>query len=206
MSRTARKRDAQKSRRKIVLAARAEFAAKGYAGARMEQIADRAEVKKELIYHYFRGKEHLFEEVRAEQLADVEQCHEIPHNPLLDDFSFGRRDVCVALPQNAGRRRMGEASNLGSRADRGGAASQRGGPESDNQRCCRSRQRGAKARTHPCRPESSAFAARYFCACDLSARVFSNHSNDDRPLGFRQAVSVCLDFLFAKAWRARVIY
>jgi TetR/AcrR family transcriptional regulator len=85
MSRTARKRDAQKSRRKIVLAARAEFAAKGYAGARMEQIADRAEVKKELIYHYFRGKEHLFEEVRAEQLADVEQHHEIPHNPLLDD-------------------------------------------------------------------------------------------------------------------------
>ena len=64
------------SRRKFVLAARAEFAAKGYAGARMEQIADRAEVKKELIYHYFRGKEHLFEEVRAEQLADVEQCRE----------------------------------------------------------------------------------------------------------------------------------
>ena len=85
MSRTARKRDAQKSRRKIVLAARAEFAAKGYAGARMEQIADRAEVKKELIYHYFRGKEHLFEEVRAKQLAVVEQRHEIPHNPLLDD-------------------------------------------------------------------------------------------------------------------------
>ena len=41
MSRTAANEMRQKSRRKIVLAARAEFAAEGYAGARMEQIADR---------------------------------------------------------------------------------------------------------------------------------------------------------------------
>ena len=41
--------------------------------------------EKRADYHYFRGKEHLFEEVRAEQLADAEQCHEFPHNPLLDD-------------------------------------------------------------------------------------------------------------------------
>jgi TetR/AcrR family transcriptional regulator len=78
-----RKRDRERSRGNIISAARAEFAAKGYAGARMEQIAQRAGINKELIYHYFRGKEQLFEEVRSQQLAEASKA--FPPNPLLDN-------------------------------------------------------------------------------------------------------------------------
>ncbi len=83
-SQAPRTRDRNRTRSKIVGAARAEFAAKGYSGARMEQIAERAGVNKELIYHYFRGKESLFEEVRSEQLAEAEADHLVPQSPLLD--------------------------------------------------------------------------------------------------------------------------
>jgi AcrR family transcriptional regulator len=79
-----RTRNRERTRGSIVAAARAEFAARGYSGARMEQIAQRAGVKKELIYHYFRGKEQLFEEVRTEQLADAEAGHALPQSPLAD--------------------------------------------------------------------------------------------------------------------------
>jgi AcrR family transcriptional regulator len=76
-----RTRNRERTLGNIVVAARAEFAARGYAGARMEQIAQRAGVKKELIYHYFRGKEELFEEVRTSQLKDG---HVLPQSPLAD--------------------------------------------------------------------------------------------------------------------------
>jgi len=79
-----RTRNRERTRGSIVAAARAEFAARGYSGARMEQIAQRAGVKKELIYHYFRGKEQLFEEVRSDQLADAEAGHTLPQSPLAD--------------------------------------------------------------------------------------------------------------------------
>jgi len=84
MSAVQRTRDRERSRGKIVAAARAEFAARGYAGARMAHIAKRAAINKELIYHYFRGKEHLFEEVRSEQRADAAAGNPLPPNPLLD--------------------------------------------------------------------------------------------------------------------------
>lgn len=84
MTRVAQTRDRKRTRNKIVAAARAEFAARGYSGARMEQIADRAGINKELIYHYFRGKEHLFEEVRSEQRADARAGNAIPQSPLVD--------------------------------------------------------------------------------------------------------------------------
>jgi len=84
MPTAARPRNRERTRRSIAGAARAEFASRGYAGARMEQIAQRAGVKKELIYHYFRGKEQLFEEVRTSQLADAEADHALPQSPLVD--------------------------------------------------------------------------------------------------------------------------
>lgn len=55
-------RDAARTRAKILAAARDEFAARGFAGARVESIAKRAGLNKQLIYHYFPGKEALFEE------------------------------------------------------------------------------------------------------------------------------------------------
>jgi len=55
-----RKLDAERSRRLLLDAALDEFAAKGFAGARVQDIADRAGVNKQLINYYFGGKEGLY--------------------------------------------------------------------------------------------------------------------------------------------------
>ena len=49
-----RRRDA------ILVAARSEFARHGFAGARIERIAEVADVNKQLIFHYFHSKEGLY--------------------------------------------------------------------------------------------------------------------------------------------------
>lgn len=54
-----RQRDADRSRRLILDAAVAEFAEKGFAGARVSEIAARAGVNKQLISYYFGGKDGL---------------------------------------------------------------------------------------------------------------------------------------------------
>ncbi|MEJ2374456.1 MAG: TetR/AcrR family transcriptional regulator [Pseudolabrys sp.] len=48
------------TRRRILEAATAEFASKGLAGARVEEIARRARVNKRMLYHYFGNKEALW--------------------------------------------------------------------------------------------------------------------------------------------------
>lgn len=48
------------AREAILQAARAEFAAKGLAGARVNEIAVRAGVNKQLIYYYYGSKEDLY--------------------------------------------------------------------------------------------------------------------------------------------------
>ncbi|MBB4676328.1 TetR/AcrR family transcriptional regulator [Crossiella cryophila] len=58
-----RQRDAERTKARIVEAAIAEFAAKGYRAARVSEIADRAGVNKQLISYYFGGKEGLYLEV-----------------------------------------------------------------------------------------------------------------------------------------------
>jgi len=55
-----RVRDAEASRRRLLGAALEEFAAHGFAGARVQDIADRAGVNKQLISYYFGGKEGLY--------------------------------------------------------------------------------------------------------------------------------------------------
>ncbi|MFD0537456.1 TetR/AcrR family transcriptional regulator [Actinomadura luteofluorescens] len=52
--------DAERSRRLLLDAALEEFSAKGYAGARVQDIADRAGVNKQLINYYFGGKQGLY--------------------------------------------------------------------------------------------------------------------------------------------------
>jgi len=51
------------SRKRILDAARAEFAEKGFDGARVDGIAKRAEVNKALIYYYFKSKDELLQEL-----------------------------------------------------------------------------------------------------------------------------------------------
>ncbi|WP_053736224.1 TetR/AcrR family transcriptional regulator [Nocardia sp. NRRL S-836] len=58
-----RKRDPERTRARIMEAATAEFAAKGYAATRTTDIAARAGVNKQLISYYFGGKEGLYREI-----------------------------------------------------------------------------------------------------------------------------------------------
>ncbi len=62
-------RNPERTRASILAAAEEEFAAKGYDGARLANIAAGAKVQQALIYHYFADKESLYEEVMREGLA-----------------------------------------------------------------------------------------------------------------------------------------
>jgi TetR/AcrR family transcriptional regulator len=54
------RRDPAATRQKLLTAARREFAASGLAGARVDEIAARAGVNKQLVYHYFGDKDALY--------------------------------------------------------------------------------------------------------------------------------------------------
>src|SRR5471032_3578232 len=69
------RRDPVATRNKLLVAARHEFARSGLAGARVDEIAARAGVNKQLVYHYFGDKDALYlavlewvyEEIRAHE-------------------------------------------------------------------------------------------------------------------------------------------
>ncbi len=55
-----RLRDAERTRADILAVATREFADRGYAGARINEIADKTSTTKRMIYYYFGGKEQLY--------------------------------------------------------------------------------------------------------------------------------------------------
>src|SRR2546426_10166819 len=57
---------------RIVAAAREEFARRGFAGARVEQIARRAGVNKQLLFYYYHSKRGLFQAVLAQSAGELE--------------------------------------------------------------------------------------------------------------------------------------
>ncbi len=57
------RRDPAATRMKLLTAARREFAQNGLAGARVDEIAARAGVNKQLVYHYFGDKDALYLDV-----------------------------------------------------------------------------------------------------------------------------------------------
>ena len=66
-----RKRDAEATKARILLAAKKEFAKNGLGGARVDVIAERAEANKRMIYHYFGSKEQLFQTVLENAYIDI---------------------------------------------------------------------------------------------------------------------------------------
>src|SRR5215218_7831984 len=66
-----RTRDADATRKRILKAAKREFARLGLGGARVDDIAERAQANKRMIYHYFGGKEDLFTAVLEEAYLDI---------------------------------------------------------------------------------------------------------------------------------------
>ena len=69
-------RDADRTRRKILDAARREFGMHGLQGARVEAIARRARVNKGLIFYYFQSKEELFRVLSEERIASTLPAHD----------------------------------------------------------------------------------------------------------------------------------
>ena len=64
-------RDADATRKRILAAAKTEFAKNGLAGARVDVIAKRAKANKRMIYHYFGSKENLFTKVLEDAYVDI---------------------------------------------------------------------------------------------------------------------------------------
>ncbi|HTV43432.1 MAG TPA: TetR family transcriptional regulator [Candidatus Sulfotelmatobacter sp.] len=62
-------RNPSRSRERILGAALKEFAAKGFAGARVDAIARRASINKRMLYHYFGDKEELFKAVLRRKIS-----------------------------------------------------------------------------------------------------------------------------------------
>jgi TetR/AcrR family transcriptional regulator len=54
------RRDASSAREALIAAAVGEFSSKGFAGARVDEIATAAGVNKQLVYHYFDSKQGLY--------------------------------------------------------------------------------------------------------------------------------------------------
>lgn len=65
------KRNPLKTRRKLLEAAKHEFATKGLEGARVDRIADRAGSSKQLVYHYFESKDKLYTIVLEEAYGRI---------------------------------------------------------------------------------------------------------------------------------------
>ncbi len=74
-----RSRDADRSQLAILVAARDEFAQHGLGGARVDRIAERADVNKRLIYYYFGSKDDLFLAVLENTYADIRDAEKRLH-------------------------------------------------------------------------------------------------------------------------------
>jgi AcrR family transcriptional regulator len=100
-----RSRDADRSQLAILLAARDEFAQHGLGGARVDRIAERADVNKRLIYYYFKSKDELFLAVLENAYADIRDAETELHLRDMDPAQALRRlteftwDYYIAHPE-----------------------------------------------------------------------------------------------------------
>ncbi len=68
-----RQRDADRSQAAILAAATQEFAQHGLGGARMDAIAEKAQLNKRLIYYYFKDKDQLFQAVLEQSYRQIRE-------------------------------------------------------------------------------------------------------------------------------------
>ncbi|WP_306262031.1 TetR family transcriptional regulator [Pararhizobium sp. IMCC21322] len=68
---TGRVRDPERTRERILDAARDEFSSVGLGGGRVNMIAERAGVNKQLLYYYFKNKEKLYGAVLERAYRDI---------------------------------------------------------------------------------------------------------------------------------------
>src|SRR6202163_102443 len=78
------------SRGRLLQAATDECARNGLLGARVDVIARRAKINKQLIYHYFGGKEQLYVAVLEHVYADIRGKERALHLPDSDPLTAMR--------------------------------------------------------------------------------------------------------------------
>lgn len=97
-----RQRDADRTKAEILEVAQREFARRGYAGARVDEIAEQMRTTKRMIYYYFGSKEQLYiavlekayGEVRAaERTVDVEHLPPAEAIRTLAELTFDHHDA-----------------------------------------------------------------------------------------------------------------
>jgi shikimate dehydrogenase len=71
-----RKNDPEATKRNIIDVATEEFAAQGYSGARVDEIAAKTRTSKRMIYYYFGGKEQLYLAVLEEAYRSIRELEE----------------------------------------------------------------------------------------------------------------------------------
>jgi shikimate dehydrogenase len=71
-----RRNDPEATRRNIIDVATEEFAAQGYSGARVDEIAAKTRTSKRMIYYYFGGKEQLYLAVLEEAYRSIRELEE----------------------------------------------------------------------------------------------------------------------------------
>ena len=67
----AKQQQSAASKERILDAALQEFAASGLGGARVDRIAEAADINKAMIFYYFESKENLYKEVISRALYDI---------------------------------------------------------------------------------------------------------------------------------------
>jgi TetR/AcrR family transcriptional regulator len=87
-------RNPERSRERILSAALKEFAAKGFAGARVDVIARRANINKRMLYHYFGNKEDLFRAVLRRKIAERQAWAETSSGEPAETLPFWFEAAC----------------------------------------------------------------------------------------------------------------
>jgi TetR/AcrR family transcriptional regulator len=87
-------RNPERTRARILSAALKEFAAKGFAGARVDAIARRAAINKRMLYHYFGDKEGLFRAVLRRKIAERQAWAENLSGDPAESLTFWFEATC----------------------------------------------------------------------------------------------------------------
>jgi len=72
-------RDAERTRRELLDVATAAFAESGFAGTRVDDIAERTSTTKRMIYYYFGGKEQLYLAVLEKAYRGIREAEQQQH-------------------------------------------------------------------------------------------------------------------------------
>jgi AcrR family transcriptional regulator len=86
-----RRRDSGRTRTEILEVATGEFAARGYNGARVDEIAARTRTTKRMIYYYFGGKKQLYLAVLERAYARIRAAEQAVRVDHLDPVTAIRR-------------------------------------------------------------------------------------------------------------------